>query len=193
MPAKTVRLDSTPGNTASPKRMYRPCKKHPGAKAYPNGLCSVCSNESRLRYKQKFTPAEWLEKTRKWDRDAYRNPDSKTREFRVNYRKNRRFDDPEGYLLCQVKAGARKRGLEFNLDRNDIKIPDVCPVFGFPLEFTLRERTPNTPSVDRIDSSRGYVSGNVIVVSWKANEIKMASSPDDLIKVGNFYKSLEES
>jgi UDP-N-acetylenolpyruvoylglucosamine reductase len=40
---------------------------------------------------------------------------------------------------------------------------------------------PNAPSLDRIDSARGYVPGNVQVVSHKANTMKSNASTEELI------------
>jgi hypothetical protein len=44
--------------------------------------------------------------------------------------------------------------------------------------------------MDRIDNSRGYVKGNVIIVSQLANRIKTSATPDQIITVGQFYKNL---
>ncbi len=38
----------------------------------------------------------------------------------------------------------------------------------------------STPSLDRIDSSLGYVKGNVWVISWRANHIKTDASLEEL-------------
>lgn len=35
-------------------------------------------------------------------------------------------------------------------------------------------------SLDRIDSSKGYIKGNVWVISLRANRIKNDSTPDEL-------------
>jgi hypothetical protein len=168
----------------------KPCKKHgENPIRYPSGGCRQCVLDAGQRYKAKHTPDEWRRIRREYDRATSR-PGSKTDNYRKRYRAQRRFKDPAGFLLKEARAQARRRGLSFNLERHDVVVPDKCPVLGIPIAFTLRERTPSTPSLDRIDSSKGYVKGNVIIVSWRANSIKMDSTPDELIAVGKFYKAL---
>ena len=40
----------------------------------------------------------------------------------------------------------------------------------------------NSPSLDRMDNSKGYVKGNVQVISHKANSMKFSASKDELLK-----------
>jgi hypothetical protein len=171
----------------------RPCKKHgENIKRVPSGACRTCLLEAKARYKAKIGPEEWARRRRLYDKASYDKPDSKTSVYRKRFRHNRKVSDPVGYMLADVRSGARKRGYEFTLTRGDISIPEKCPVFGLRLEYVSGRRTPNTPSLDRIDSSKGYVPGNIIVVSWRVNEIKMSSTPEDLVAVGVFYQNLME-
>lgn len=45
-------------------------------------------------------------------------------------------------------------------------------------------------SVDRIDNTKGYVPGNVIVVSYRANRIKSDADTTELLKIARFYAEL---
>ena len=68
-----------------------------------------------------------------------------------------------------------------------------CPILG--IEFKVRDgHGPafNSASLDRIDNDKGYEIGNVIWVCQKVNLIKNYSTPDEIIKVGEFYKKLLE-
>lgn len=58
---------------------------------------------------------------------------------------------------------AKRDGLDFDLVESELEIPKVCPVFGTSME---------TPSLDRLDNSKGYVRDNVRVISWEANRLK---------------------
>ena len=49
---------------------------------------------------------------------------------------------------------------------------------------------PNSPSFDRIDPTKGYVKGNVIIVSNKANVIKSNATVEELERVSSFYRQL---
>ena len=55
-----------------------------------------------------------------------------------------------------------------------------------------KNKNVNSPSIDKIIPEKGYVPGNVIIVSMKANMIKSFATPDEIIKVGKFYKNLLE-
>lgn len=87
-------------------------------------------------------------------------------------RKVRRAANLPRSLLTECRCRARASGVPFNLTAEDLAIPAACPVLGFPLEFTLGERTDRTPTVDRIDPALGYTKGNVAIVSWLANRLK---------------------
>jgi hypothetical protein len=41
-------------------------------------------------------------------------------------------------------------------------------------------REPNSPSLDRIDNTKGYVPGNVWVISWRANDLKRNATLEEL-------------
>jgi len=91
--------------------------------------------------------------------------------------------------------GARKRALErdigFNITLEDLEFPDTCPVLGIQLEHGNKD-WKTSPSIDRIDNSKGYVKGNVIVVSSLANSIKNCATWQQVMTVAEFYRDLEE-
>lgn len=94
-------------------------------------------------------------------------------------------------ILSEAERRAERKGLPFDLTFDDIKVPDVCPVLGIPLRFgEAAGPSDNSPSLDRIIPSKGYVRGNVIVVSMKANRIKNDASIVEIEAVLTFYKEL---
>ena len=94
----------------------------------------------------------------------------------------------------ELKKRARKKRLPMEVTAEYIKniYPDdmICPVFG--IKMTIGLKRSSSPSIDRIIPEKGYVPGNVIIVSMKANQIKSNATPDEIIKVGKFYKKLLE-
>jgi hypothetical protein len=85
-------------------------------------------------------------------------------------------------LWGSAKRRCEKNGVPFSLAKEDILIPKSCPVFPW---IKLKRgsangkiQSPNSPSLDRIDPNPkiGYVSHNVKVISWRANEIKKDAS-----------------
>ena len=83
-------------------------------------------------------------------------------------------------MLGRAKQRAKKLGLDFNLELSDIFIPETCPLLGIVLERKPGVQADSAPSLDRLDSSFGYVKGNVWVISWRANNIKGNSSLEEL-------------
>jgi hypothetical protein len=45
-------------------------------------------------------------------------------------------------------------------------------------------------SLDRIDNTKGYVPGNVVVVSYRANRIKSDATAQELLRIARFYAQL---
>lgn len=103
----------------------------------------------------------------------------------------RREKDCRIHLLNHARARARTRGIEFDLELSDIVIPDYCPVLGIPLAINRGSGChDDSPSLDRIDNTRGYFWDNVLVISGRANRLKNDSTPEELVKLANFYTNL---
>jgi hypothetical protein len=83
-------------------------------------------------------------------------------------------------MLQEAKVRAKKRGFEFSITRDDVEMPDRCPVLGIEVGVQFGARADGSPSLDRIDTSRGYVPGNVKIISWRANRIKSDAHIDEL-------------
>lgn len=69
-------------------------------------------------------------------------------------------------------------------------MPKYCPVLGMFLTVGEGKPGPASPTLDRIVPSKGYVRGNVIVVSMRANMIKTDATPAELRRVARFYTQL---
>jgi hypothetical protein len=86
---------------------------------------------------------------------------------------------------------AKQKGWEFSITEEDICIPECCPVFGMPLKLFGRGwRSDNSPSLDRIDNSKGYVPGNVVVISYRANMIKSIGTADEHEAVAQWMREV---
>lgn len=76
-------------------------------------------------------------------------------------------------LLNEARSRARARGVEFTITLGDIPpMGTRCPLLGHPFPPPDQRRTPFSPSLDRIDPTKGYVPGNVWIVGYRANLIK---------------------
>jgi len=88
-------------------------------------------------------------------------------------------------MLSAARIRAEKRGLDFNIDETDIVIPEKCPLLEIEIKIAYKVANANSPSLDRIDSSKGYVKGNVMVISYRANTIKSNATPSELLKLAS--------
>ena len=70
------------------------------------------------------------------------------------------------------KARAVGAGIDFTVEFGELDWPTHCPVLGIELDYFAESRQENSVSFDRFDCSKGYISGNVSVVSWRANRLK---------------------
>lgn len=88
-------------------------------------------------------------------------------------------------LLKQARGNAKRRKITFSITLSDICVPKLCPVFGKPLVWD--GPTEWRPSLDRIRNNRGYVKGNVIVISYRANRLKADASLAELRALADFF------
>jgi hypothetical protein len=79
------------------------------------------------------------------------------------------------YKLARKRALAK--GLEFNIELKDIHIPKKCPILKVPLICSTRY----SPSIDRIYPDKGYIKGNIAVISTLANSMKANATPKELL------------
>ncbi len=104
-----------------------------------------------------------------------RNRDAQLAQAKA-YRQSR----PEYYLWNAAKHRALRKGIEFDLSVNDIVIPEICPVFGTPME---------SPSVDHFDNSKGYTKDNIRVISNRANLLKSDASLEELQAIVRYMEN----
>jgi len=105
----------------------------------------------------------------------------------------KRSEDAEWKLKQTLKASknrAKAKGLEHTLTLDDLKelypADNKCPVFGFELSWGNPKWS--SPSLDRIDSSKGYTYDNCQVISNKANRLKNDATLEDLELLVNYLK-----
>ena len=110
----------------------------------------------------------------------------KKREHIRAYHHNYAINHPEKILYLSAQNRAKKRQTECTITEQDITIPKNCPCFNKPLEKKFkagkRGASPYAPSLDRIDNKKGYIKGNVQVISYKANTMKGNATPEELLQ-----------
>jgi hypothetical protein len=106
----------------------------------------------------------------------------------------RYIKDFKKIMLSHAKGRAKRKKLPFDMKLEDFEIPEICPIFGINIEIGAGKRTVqlNSPTLDRIIPEKGYVKGNIQVISHKANMMKNCGSLEEMIKLGEFAKKLLE-
>ena len=90
--------------------------------------------------------------------------------------------DIEKSIYDRAKENSKRGGYEFNLEKSDIVTPIHCPYLGIELSYNKKDgKLDNYCSIDRIDSTKGYVKGNVQVISHLANTMKSSATTEELI------------
>lgn len=125
----------------------------------------------------------------------YKNSEERLLYVKNHYLKNRekylefsrirfRESSQEKKLLISAKQRASKFSIPFNITIDDIVIPDLCPILKQP----LIPKTRYAPSLDRLIPEKGYVKGNVWVISNKANSMKNDANKEDLERFSEWLK-----
>lgn len=141
----------------------------------PSGLsyiCKFCKNSKVSNY--------------------YINNKDKILSHKKKYRK--KYNKSILGIMTRIRKRAKIKGLDFNIELSDITIPTHCPLLGVKLEFDNEHGVnSNSPSVDRIDNTKGYISGNIWIISNRANVLKNNASLEELkLLVSNLETELNK-
>lgn len=135
--------------------------------------CKNCKKEYDIEY-------------RKSDKVQNAQKSNTYRDRKREYMKYIAITDPRKMLWTSAKSRAKLNKLDFNITLDDIIIPETCPLLGIKIERKEYGKggsfQPNSPSLDKIIPSKGYVKGNIMVISMKANVMKCNATIDELLK-----------
>lgn len=93
-----------------------------------------------------------------------------------------RQTNPELMMWRAARYRAKRDQREFSISVEDIKNiwTDTCPIYQIPLKMNQGTPGPDSYSLDRIDNSKGYVPGNIAIVSNLFNMEKGRLTPEIL-------------
>ena len=102
--------------------------------------------------------------------------------------------------ISNIKTRSRIKKLEFNLDIFYLlKIMTIrCPLTNKEFHFKTVNKNQKLiledfmPTINRIDSNKGYIKGNVEWLSWKANRAMLDTDLDFIEKIINYKKQQKE-
>lgn len=89
---------------------------------------------------------------------------------------------PEWRMHQRAKGRSKEYNREFTIKVEDVIIPDRCPILGIQLNMNSGRSGAydNSPSMDRIDNSKGYTKENIHVISQLANRMKAHATNEQL-------------
>ncbi len=106
--------------------------------------------------------------------------------------------DQRRKLLYGARQRATTKKWDFNIEIDDIIIPEFCPILGIRLIPATGEGSRAgasndfAPSIDRIDCSKGYVKGNICVISKRANFLKRHANYMELLAVYTYMMTTQD-
>lgn len=165
--------------------------------------CNMCQEHKALfEFSKNKSSKDGLQyRCRSCDNTYQVNRRNKNKEATLQYgreyqsRRRQNFEYRLKMLLNASKQRAALKNREHTLTLEDIKElypkDGKCPVFGFDLEFNSAGFRETSPSIDRIDSTKGYTRDNVQIISWKANRLKAYATVEDLEILVAFLKQGE--
>lgn len=100
-----------------------------------------------------------------------------------------------GTAVKSARRRTKGKGVPFNLTIDYVEsiLTDCCPIFNTEFKWIGNKKTLDTsPTLDRIVPALGYVIGNVVVISNKANSIKSAYTAADIFTVASWLQTIED-
>lgn len=178
------------------------CSKICKAKGYSNLYKSELTRQEydakyRIEHKESLTK---LAKTRyqKQKKHEYdlsrriRNHEEVKEQEREYYQKT--LKGTAKGMFFRARQRAKRQDIPFSITEDDIVIPEVCPVLGIRLISNSGSGRfqSDSPSLDKIIPAKGYVKGNVVVISNRANLIKGNATCEELERVAKWYRTILE-
>jgi hypothetical protein len=95
-------------------------------------------------------------------------------------------------IISPIRRRAAEQNLPFDLDAGYLRsiwpANNLCPVLYTEFLFGREKGNNAGPSVDRRVPEKGYVRGNVTILSYRANRLKCDATPSELLAVIDYVK-----
>jgi hypothetical protein len=156
--------------------MGKPCRAgHSGLRYRKRNACVECVKQQNRRTIKRRSPEVQAKVT------ARNNHTNRVRWRKIRDRENQKRKEyratPRGKaqkLIYSITARTKKYDTKCTISLEWLEprlVRGVCELTGIPFDFSRCEkgRGPYSPSVDRIDSSKGYEPSNCRVILWALN------------------------
>ena len=146
------------------------------------------SQRSKLKHKDKVDQynqeynlrPEVVERKRNWQQERNAKSDLITR-----------FRD----IVHRCQARKKKKNVPCTIKWTDVQdiYTEICPLLEIPIKWDRTSGRDNfTPSIDRIIPEKGYVSGNIKIISNLANMMKSSATKEQLYTFAKNIKKYME-
>lgn len=124
---------------------------------------------------------------RKW---AANNPRTEYYKEYDDIRYNKRIPQR---MYNSAKTRAVEANLPFDITLSDIIVPAFCPICNHAIISAkgVRGGTRNSPTLDRVICSEGYVKGNIAVICKNCNSLKGHATSDELRQIADWIDSFK--
>jgi hypothetical protein len=104
---------------------------------------------------------------------------------RLQSAKRRRHQSPGLAALASAKERAHKRLREFTLTKQWVieTYTGRCQLTGLPFVVSTGSNNAYSPSIDRIDSAKGYTPDNCRFILWAINRFKMVDTDETMLSI----------
>lgn len=160
-------------------------------------LCKICKqfkNKDLCFYKTKNTKngAEGTCKNCKGESGAKRRKERYNTDFvyRENIKEKSRIKNRtnRSYTMWRdARYRAKKYNLPFDIEVDDIIIPELCPILNIKLDLSTKNKN-YSPSLDKINPKLGYIKSNIRVISFRANRLKSDLTINEIKKLYEYVK-----
>lgn len=150
--------------------------------------CVSCENQAKTKYLANPT-------SQKKALQAKQNWKLKNKDKTANWRKKVSETNPFYHQLASVRQRCQRNDIAFDLDEDYLEsiIPEgyICPILLVQMVHgTKGTDKRNWISIDRIKPDKGYVRGNVALISHYANSLKRdCVAPEVFDRLANYIRN----
>lgn len=138
-------------------------------------------NHSRNGYRSKCKSCQMVDNT---------TPEALAK--KRDYNQRTRAEDVRIALYEHSKHRAKVQGVPYGITKEDIIVPKRCPVLDLPLEKGKGRIQDNSPTMDKVIPALGYVIGNCIVMSRRANTLKRDATIDEIYQIDAYMQRVKK-
>jgi hypothetical protein len=128
-------------------------------------------------------PSVMKEYQKKYYADNQKVVDARNKDYSIKHRQEIKAWSKSrvaANMFYHAKRRAKLKGYPFNISLDDIVIPKRCPALGCLMTPGTHQRHEQSPTLDKIIPSLGYVKGNIQVICHRANWLKGNASLKEL-------------